>query len=515
MPRSLGIWRCAGARGLLLLGLIAAAPAAAIDLSGVYMSQIAALSVPCTLTFAQSGTALTITGPCTLGTTYTYDLAGTVDPVSGAFTVSGELIGLCETPGSVTVTGSGDGETFSAVSSCGSLSSALTGTKCGNGRVDASEDCEDGNSAAGDCCSPTCQFEAPGSACAADTNSCTDDVCDGAGQCQHQPLIVGAPCATDFNDCTDDRCDAAGSCTHAPLSASSCDDANACTTADTCDAGACVGGPIAPECVGSLDLTGDWDVMVATVGSGGLFESTNVHHFVQHGAVLESTIGQGVGIGSVNPAIRSFESHTPYVVLFAQCLEIIGATATPDGQSFSGSITVNCGLDGTFGPFAVTGQRCAPGTACACSTTATCTAPDMSRIAMRVRGDGTPTRWEWLHAPLSTGLGDPLAGDDYRLCVETADGGYAQLVGHGDGWRATRSGFRYRATSGIVRTMVVKSTPKKTLVSATLSAASPPPLPTTSAVRVRLVRAGEMPICIEAEFSQPSVNTSTRYIATE
>jgi len=513
MPGSLGIWRSVGARGLFFLGLIGAAPAAAIDLSGVYVSQIAALSMPCTLTFAQSGTALTVTGPCTLGsTTYTYDLSGTVDPVSGAFSVSGELIGLCETPDSVSVTGNGDGEVFSALSSCGSLSSGLSGTKCGNGSVDAAEDCEDGNTAAGDCCSPTCQFEAAGSACAADTNSCTDDVCDGAGQCQHQPLMVGAPCATDFNDCTDDRCDAAGSCTHAPLSATACDDTNACTTADTCDAGTCVGGPIAPECVGSLDLTGDWDIMVST---GGLFESTNVHHFVQNGAVLESTIGQGVGIGSVNPATRSFESHTPYVVLVTQCLELIGATATPDGQSFSGNVVVNCGLDGIFGPYAVTGQRCAPGTACACATTATCTAPDMSRIAMRVRIGGTPTRWQWLHAPLPGGLGDPLANDDYQLCVETTGGGYTQLVGHGEGWRAMRSGFRYRGTSGIVRTLVFKVAPKTTLVSATLSANTPPALPTASAVRVRLVRTGEMPICIEAVFTQPSVNISTRYIATE
>src|SRR5437763_1500427 len=37
---------------------------------------------------------------------------------------------------------------------------------CGNGVVDLGEQCDDGNLAAGDCCSPTCQFEPAGQACA-------------------------------------------------------------------------------------------------------------------------------------------------------------------------------------------------------------------------------------------------------------------------------------------------------------------------------------------------------------
>src|SRR5207237_3861935 len=37
---------------------------------------------------------------------------------------------------------------------------------CGNGVVDLGEQCDDGNLVAGDCCSPTCQFEPAGQACA-------------------------------------------------------------------------------------------------------------------------------------------------------------------------------------------------------------------------------------------------------------------------------------------------------------------------------------------------------------
>src|SRR5262249_27607838 len=212
-------------------------------------------------------------------------------------------------------------------------------------------------------------------------------------------------------------CDAAGQCTHDPNSGAPCDDANACTIADSCAAGTCVGGPLAPECVGSIDLSGDWAVFGST---GGLFESTDVHHFAQSGAGLEASVGQGSGTGAVNPASGAFESHTPYVVLYAQCLETIAATASLDAQSFSGSIFVACGLEGTFGPYPVTGQRCAPGTGCACSTTASCTAADMSRVAIRVRRGSTFARWQWLHAPPSISVGDPVAEADYQPCVETS-----------------------------------------------------------------------------------------------
>src|SRR5437763_1748790 len=87
---------------------------------------------------------------------------------------------------------------------------------CGNGVVDLGEQCDDGNLVAGDCCSPTCQFEPAGQACA--NNPCiSGSTCDGAAAC-----VGGTP-------------------TTLP-----CNDANACTTADPCPAGTCAGG----TCVG-------------------------------------------------------------------------------------------------------------------------------------------------------------------------------------------------------------------------------------------------------------------------
>jgi cysteine-rich repeat protein len=60
-----------------------------------------------------------------------------------------------------------------------------TVTACGNGIATSGEACDDGNLASGDCCSSTCQFEAEGDPCAADSNPCTVDRCDGAALCEH------------------------------------------------------------------------------------------------------------------------------------------------------------------------------------------------------------------------------------------------------------------------------------------------------------------------------------------
>ena len=54
---------------------------------------------------------------------------------------------------------------------------------CGNGNVDAGEQCDDGNMANGDCCSSTCHFEPSGSNCN-DFNTCTTgERCDSVGRC--------------------------------------------------------------------------------------------------------------------------------------------------------------------------------------------------------------------------------------------------------------------------------------------------------------------------------------------
>jgi cysteine-rich repeat protein len=74
---------------------------------------------------------------------------------------------------------------------------------CGNGQIDPGEDCDDGNTADGDCCSSTCQFDGPGTPCPDATLCNGDETCDGAGGCN-----PGTPLdCDDDNLCTQDSCD--------------------------------------------------------------------------------------------------------------------------------------------------------------------------------------------------------------------------------------------------------------------------------------------------------------------
>jgi len=108
---------------------------------------------------------------------------------------------------------------------------------CGNSVVETGEQCDDGGTADGDCCDSACQFETPGSSCS-DGSACTvADTCDGSGSCDPGPPLT----VDDGNPCTDDSCDPLLGAVHTANTAP-CDDADACTTADTCSAGACVGG---------------------------------------------------------------------------------------------------------------------------------------------------------------------------------------------------------------------------------------------------------------------------------
>lgn len=94
------------------------------------------------------------------------------------------------------------------------VTSTIVPAACGNGTLDAGEDCDDDNDIGGDCCSATCQFEASASSCPDDANDCTVDQCDGAGTCLHPNASAGTSCTPDGEFCTTDTCDGAGTCTH-------------------------------------------------------------------------------------------------------------------------------------------------------------------------------------------------------------------------------------------------------------------------------------------------------------
>ena len=213
--------------------------------------------------------------------------------------------------------------------------------RCGDGILDPGEQCDDGNTQNGDCCSSTCHFEASGSPCKDDGNECTEDVCNGAGACTHPFEPAGTACTDDGKLCTDDVCDGAGACSH-PNNTVACDDGNACTMDDHCSDGVCVGEPI-PAWVNEFDYTGlDEFVEISgptgsdlsgyqvigvegnsICGTGLVPGSASVDVALPNGTVLGHDNGSGVGFLAVCFAGSSM-SH----ILAGECDVILPAPST-------------------------------------------------------------------------------------------------------------------------------------------------------------------------------------------
>ncbi|MBI5479777.1 MAG: hypothetical protein HY906_13015 [Deltaproteobacteria bacterium] len=109
--------------------------------------------------------------------------------------------------------------------------------------------------------------------CVADANPCTDDYCDGLGSCVHPNDdtntcgdgiceycsggactntafgVLANGCTADVNPCTDDYCDGFGNCVHPNDDTNTCSDAYSCTN-DACSGGVCVGTAVDPNCPG-------------------------------------------------------------------------------------------------------------------------------------------------------------------------------------------------------------------------------------------------------------------------
>ena len=144
---------------------------------------------------------------------------------------------------------------------------AIAPATCGNDVVETGEDCDDGNTVPGDCCSELCAFETAGSSCE-DGDACSmSDTCDGSGACDPgTPLPCddgqfcngletcdsGSGCVDgpdpvidDGVACTDDSCDEAGDVVVNTPNPGLCDDGAFCNGAEICDPGmgGCVDGP--------------------------------------------------------------------------------------------------------------------------------------------------------------------------------------------------------------------------------------------------------------------------------
>lgn len=63
------------------------------------------------------------------------------------------------------------------------LIDGVPGPPCGNGIVEGGEQCDDGNTTNGDCCSSSCEWNPVGTACGTASACAQPSLCDGAGTC--------------------------------------------------------------------------------------------------------------------------------------------------------------------------------------------------------------------------------------------------------------------------------------------------------------------------------------------
>jgi RHS repeat-associated protein len=156
------------------------------------------------------------------------------DPVSGVVHLPVATGVTCET----------DGDVCNGTSRCDGAGA------CAPGSPPA---LDDGNPCTADSCDPAAGVQhvakPVNTSCDSDANLCNGGaVCNAAAVCVAQP----APSIDDGNSCTADSCDPASGVHHAPATnGTACDDGNACTWADTCQAGACAAG--APTVCVALD----------------------------------------------------------------------------------------------------------------------------------------------------------------------------------------------------------------------------------------------------------------------
>jgi cysteine-rich repeat protein len=127
---------------------------------------------------------------------------------------------------------------------------------CGDGVLDAGEQCDDGGTAAGDCCSATCQFESAITSCRAAAGACDlAETCDGTSAICPSDEKLTSVCRTAAGECdVAESCDGVtNTCPSDQFDPVLCDDGVYCNGDETCNAGLCeTGSP--PLCTGSTPL---------------------------------------------------------------------------------------------------------------------------------------------------------------------------------------------------------------------------------------------------------------------
>ncbi len=135
-----------------------------------------------------------------------------------------------------------------------------TNNPCCSGQVSI---CDDGDPCTTDVCDPTtadCSYSLNTASCN-DSNACTENDTCNAGTCGGTPRSCD-----DGNSCTTDTCNINQGCFSTAINAGTCDDGLACSTGDSCMAGVCVADTT--QCLCTPTFTDATKITVLTLGNG-------------------------------------------------------------------------------------------------------------------------------------------------------------------------------------------------------------------------------------------------------
>jgi hypothetical protein len=164
-------------------------------------------------------------------------------PLTGPTCDDGNACTQTDTCESGVCTGSNplaDGEPCDGSGTCGAT--CQSGECSGSPKADGTT-CDDGNACThtDTCQSGTCTGGSPVVCTALDQCHLAGTCAPATGLCSEPDQPNGTTC-NDSNACTNPDTCQAGICTGSPLTGASCNDGNACTQTDTCQSGTCTGG---------------------------------------------------------------------------------------------------------------------------------------------------------------------------------------------------------------------------------------------------------------------------------
>jgi len=201
------------------LGLLLASPARAdFDITNKWIISLrdagGSLRNECEWDFDQTAGNLEASGPC--GPLAFVDLSGTIDPMTGVFSLEGTVLVPGGGGSPIVISGSvaPDGLSLSGTHDL-EPGSTFSGSLCRNRRVDPGESCDEGMNSSG-CCTPTCDFKPDGATCG--TSPCQTATTCSSGVCSGIPKPAGTTCDLDGRPCTKDSCDGGGACIAGPCS---------------------------------------------------------------------------------------------------------------------------------------------------------------------------------------------------------------------------------------------------------------------------------------------------------